>query len=33
MACGMSNAMIDETGKIDLNVIEEFLPKIKVEKL
>lgn len=33
MACGMSNAMIDETGKIDLNVVEEFLPKIEVEKL
>lgn len=33
MACGMSNAMMDETGNIDLNVVEELLNKIKVEKI
>lgn len=33
IACGTTNAMMDKTGSIDQEVLEEILPKIKIEKL
>lgn len=33
MACGISNAMMDETGTVDLDVISELLNKVKIEKI
>lgn len=33
MACGISNAMMDETGNIDLGVVKELFDKVKVEKI
>ena len=33
MACGISNAMMDETGNIDLDVVKELFNKVKVEKI
>ncbi|WP_297431326.1 1-phosphofructokinase family hexose kinase [uncultured Cetobacterium sp.] len=33
MACGISNAMMDETGKIDLEIVKELFDKVKIEKV
>ena len=33
MACGISNAMMEETGSIDLDVVKDLIEKISVEKI
>lgn len=33
IACGTTNAMLDTTGTIDMNILNDILPKIKIEEI